>query len=232
LQFHGVHGVMKALSILAALAIFSAGTASNVCAADVADAAGKVDINTADIPTLEAVPEIGTNFANAVVANRPFKSVYELQPILKISAEKMVALHAKVTASPPKIPSPIANEPSPSTTTPVAGKASAEPAPTPTLASKQERTDAKLRHVRRDPLSLAEPPPPARAETKPASPGTNYVWKPGHWSPVQSEWKWTPGEWSVPPTPISVWIEGTYDAKEQRWSPGYWEPDVLRTPEQ
>ena len=27
---------------------------------------GKIDINTADIPALESVPEIGTNFANAV----------------------------------------------------------------------------------------------------------------------------------------------------------------------
>jgi hypothetical protein len=60
---------------------------------------GKVDINTADIPTLEAIPEIGTNFANAVVAARPFKSVYELERILKIGPEKMAVLRDKVTAS-------------------------------------------------------------------------------------------------------------------------------------
>ena len=48
---------------------------------------GKVDINTADIPTLEAIPEIGTNFANAVVAARPFKSVEDLDRVLKLGPE-------------------------------------------------------------------------------------------------------------------------------------------------
>jgi hypothetical protein len=60
---------------------------------------GKVDINTADIPALEAIPEIGTNFANAVVAARPFKSVDDLERVLKIGPEKMVSLRDKVTAS-------------------------------------------------------------------------------------------------------------------------------------
>jgi hypothetical protein len=62
----------------------------------------KVDINTADIPALEAIPEIGTDFANAVVGARPFKSVDELDRILKIGPEKMAALKLKVMASAPK----------------------------------------------------------------------------------------------------------------------------------
>lgn len=74
---------------------------------------GIVDINTADIPTLEAVPEIGTSFANAVVAARPFKSVDDLQRVLKLTPEKMAALRLKVTASPLDPPAPTPPEPPP-----------------------------------------------------------------------------------------------------------------------
>ena len=63
---------------------------------------GKIDINTADIPALESIPEIGTNFANAVVAARPFKSVDDLDRIIKIGPEKMKQLREKVIASPAK----------------------------------------------------------------------------------------------------------------------------------
>ena len=72
---------------------------------------GKVDINTADIPTLEAIPEIGTNFANAVVAARPFKSVEDLDRVLKLGPEKMAKLRAKVTASAVKTPAPTGSDP-------------------------------------------------------------------------------------------------------------------------
>jgi hypothetical protein len=66
----------------------------------------KVDLNTADIPTLESVPEIGTNFANAVVAARPFKSIDDVNRVLKLSPEKMSDLRRKVVASPVKPASP------------------------------------------------------------------------------------------------------------------------------
>lgn len=62
----------------------------------------KVDLNTADIPTLEALPEIGTDLANAVVASRPYKSVEDAARALKLPPEKMAALRAKVFVSPPK----------------------------------------------------------------------------------------------------------------------------------
>lgn len=219
----------KSCSILIAVTALTLGATSNVFAAETTAPEGKIDINTADIPTLEAIPEIGTSFANAVVAARPFKSVYELQPILKISAEKMVALHAKVTALPPKTPAPLAPQPTakPSSAQP---KATPVPGPSASLTTDQERAEARRQHIRHG-LMMPQPPPPARAETKPDSPGENYVWKPGHWAPAQGEWKWTPGEWAVPPTSISLWIEGTYDPQTQRWSPGYWEPDKIQTAE-
>jgi DNA uptake protein ComE-like DNA-binding protein len=75
---------------------------------------GKVDLNTADIPTLESVPEIGTNYANAVVASRPFKSVDEVDRILKIGPEKINQLRNRVTVSvvKPAAPTPPDNRPS------------------------------------------------------------------------------------------------------------------------
>lgn len=62
----------------------------------------KVDLNTASIPALEALPEIGTDFANAVVAGRPYKSVEDASRVLKLSPEKMASLRTKVLVSPPK----------------------------------------------------------------------------------------------------------------------------------
>jgi hypothetical protein len=63
---------------------------------------GPVDLNTAEIPALEAVPEIGTDLANAVVSGRPYKSVEDAARVLKLSPEKLAALRPKVTVSPPR----------------------------------------------------------------------------------------------------------------------------------
>lgn len=90
-------------------------------------------------------------------------------------------------------------------------------------------TEAKRRHIKPadDRLRMANPPPAAKPEKKPAAPANNYVWRPGHWAPAEGEWRWVAGEWALPPTPVSVWIEGKYDEKEQRWTAGYWQPDRL-----
>jgi DNA uptake protein ComE-like DNA-binding protein len=104
---------MNASSSLLALALLSAVSVTTVCGAETSASAAaplppsqraKVDINTADIPALESIPEIGTNFANAVIAARPFKSVDDLDRVLKIGPEKMNSLREKVTASPMKPP--------------------------------------------------------------------------------------------------------------------------------
>jgi hypothetical protein len=86
-----------------------------------AEPAKKVDLNTADIPTLEAVPEIGTDLANAVVAGRPYKSVDDFARVMRLSPEKMTSLRAKVWVSPPKISG------APATTTPRTGGPSKPP---------------------------------------------------------------------------------------------------------
>lgn len=61
-----------------------------------------MDLNTADISALEAIPEIGSEFADAVVAGRPYKSVEDFGRVLRLSPEKMATLRPKVWASPVK----------------------------------------------------------------------------------------------------------------------------------
>ncbi len=80
-------------------------------------------------------------------------------------------------------------------------------------------------------FEMSTPPPLPRAETKSAIPESGFVWVPGHYMPVKGEWRWVRGEWAPPATPESVWIPASYDAKEKKWSPGYWQPDRPYTPE-
>jgi competence protein ComEA len=63
---------------------------------------GKVDINTADPATLEKLPGVGTEFANAIIASRPYKSVDELARVPGLGPERIKALRSRVTASPVK----------------------------------------------------------------------------------------------------------------------------------
>ncbi|HUR56111.1 MAG TPA: hypothetical protein VM029_00270 [Opitutaceae bacterium] len=82
-----------------------------------------------------------------------------------------------------------------------------------------------------DAFRMADPPPPAPAETMPASPVAGHVWVPGHYMPLEGKWRWVRGEWAAPATPVSVWIPARYDAKEKKWTPGYWQPDRPATPD-
>lgn len=76
-----------------------------------APARARVDLNTADIPTLEALPEIGTDFANAVVAGRPYRSVEDVGRVLKLTPERMAALRPKVVVSAPPATAPTPRDP-------------------------------------------------------------------------------------------------------------------------
>lgn len=38
-------------------------------------------------------------------------------------------------------------------------------------------------------------PPAAKVETRPAAPGKNMVWAPGHWTRDQGQWVWVSGAW-------------------------------------
>jgi competence ComEA-like helix-hairpin-helix protein len=59
----------------------------------------KVDINTADLATLESLPGVGTQTARAIVAARPFSSVDDLERVSGIGPAKLADLRDHVTAS-------------------------------------------------------------------------------------------------------------------------------------
>lgn len=75
-------------------------------------ARAKVDLNTAEISVLEALPEIGPDMADAVVSGRPYRSVDEVARVLKLPPEKFATLRAKVFVSPPKASASTPRDPS------------------------------------------------------------------------------------------------------------------------
>ncbi len=91
--------------------------------------------------------------------------------------------------------------------------------------------DKKEPEVKSPGFEMAAPPPAPRAEQKPAVPVAGHVWVPGHYMPVEGQWRWVMGEWGVPATPASVWIPARYDEKTRKWTPGYWQPDRPTPPE-
>ena len=129
-------------------------------------------------------------------------------------------------ASGPSNPSAPADAPkeTPSKATPI------KPKTPPSLAESKAIEEAKREHVRgdTDQVRMDTPPPPLRTEKKSPLPAPGLVWVPGHWTPVEGKWQWTAGEWGIPATPVSVWIDASYDPKTKHWSPGYWQPDRIQ----
>lgn len=69
----------------------------------------KVDLNTAELKTLAAIPTIGAETAKAIVAARPFTSVDDLSRLNGMNAERLeqIRAHVVVTPSPSsKVPAP------------------------------------------------------------------------------------------------------------------------------
>lgn len=64
-----------------------------------ASSARLIDLNTADVKTLEAVPTIGPELARAIVAARPFSSLNDLNRIKGLTAEQLEHLRTVVTVS-------------------------------------------------------------------------------------------------------------------------------------
>jgi len=62
-------------------------------------AADKVNLNSADQATLEALPGIGPARARAIIAARPFKSVDDLEHVKGIGKTRFAALRSLVTTS-------------------------------------------------------------------------------------------------------------------------------------
>lgn len=45
------------------------------------------------------------------------------------------------------------------------------------------------------PLTVDNPPPPAKIEKIPAAPDPDCAWLDGRWEPGAGVWEWTPGRW-------------------------------------
>lgn len=84
---------VSTLAIVVALLVFS----GNALLAANKPAAGKVDLNSADLKTLEALPGVGAATAKHIIAARPFKSVEDLKHVKGIGDAKFAALKDKVS---------------------------------------------------------------------------------------------------------------------------------------
>jgi competence protein ComEA len=61
-----------------------------------------VDINSASRETLAAIPVIGPDLAEAIIAARPFKSLDELNKLKGLTTERLEQVRAAVTVTPPR----------------------------------------------------------------------------------------------------------------------------------
>jgi competence protein ComEA len=66
--------------------------------------AKKIDVNTADLETLETLPGVGPQTARAIVAARPFASVDDLERVPGIGPARLAALRDDVTVSRTRAP--------------------------------------------------------------------------------------------------------------------------------
>jgi competence protein ComEA len=81
-----------------------------------------VDLNTADLKALEALPGVGPATAKKIIAARPFKSVDELSQVKGLNKAKVEALKDKVTVGQEKAAAPMA-KPAPVAPAPAASPA-------------------------------------------------------------------------------------------------------------
>lgn len=65
------------------------------------NAAGKIDLNTAELKTLAAVPAIGPDLAKAIIAARPFTTMSDLDRLPGLSAERLEQIRATTYISTP-----------------------------------------------------------------------------------------------------------------------------------
>jgi DNA uptake protein ComE-like DNA-binding protein len=65
---------------------------------------GRIDVNTADLATLEAIPVIGPELARELVAARPFRTLDELSRVRDLSAERLEQLKSVLVVAPASAP--------------------------------------------------------------------------------------------------------------------------------
>jgi len=80
------------------------------------------------------------------------------------------------------------------------------------------------------PVVVHTAPPPPVVEQRIISPGSGYVWVPGHNSWMHGRWIWVPGTWVRPPQPEAVYVEGRWDERSRNWIEPHWEMVAPPTP--
>jgi hypothetical protein len=60
-------------------------------------------------------------------------------------------------------------------------------------------------------------PPAEVVETRPASPGPNYVWIGGYQKWDGNAYAWVPGRWEVPPHPGARWVAHRWVRRHGGW---------------
>lgn len=60
-------------------------------------------------------------------------------------------------------------------------------------------------------------PPAAVVETRPVSPGPNYVWVDGYQQWNGNAYVWVPGRWDVPPRPHARWVAHHWVHRHGGW---------------
>ena len=75
-------------------------------------------------------------------------------------------------------------------------------------------------------MFVANAPPAAKDEVRPAAPSGDHVWIKGHWEWSVSEetWIWAVGFWAVPPDEGATWVDPEYGDNNGDWMyvPGHW----------
>lgn len=73
------------------------------------------------------------------------------------------------------------------------------------------------------PIVVHEAPPPRLVERVYTSPGSGYIWIPGHYTWTENRWVWLNGTWALPPQPGAVWVDGRWTPDTRQWIEAHWQ---------
>src|SRR5438309_7761872 len=66
-------------------------------------------------------------------------------------------------------------------------------------------------------VTVRQPPPPLRVDTRPPQPAPGYAWVPGYWAWSNNAWVWAPGQWERPPERTAGWVPGQWVQRGDMW---------------
>src|SRR5262249_25168469 len=87
---------IRLFSSIVAPAILVAALAFSTFTVQAAQSKTKVDVNSADVKTLETLPGIGSTLADRIVAGRPYHSVDDLAKVKGMSKSKIDGIQDKI----------------------------------------------------------------------------------------------------------------------------------------